>query len=284
MNNIAAAIIEDLQKLAQDQKIVKLEDLKQSEHLLEKMAEDREDQELQTLLKELDPSFILYMNMIECLMIISTIIRKHPTLEDFNNRVAAAEKSFCPGTWDSTVTESFFNMWVLFDVKIQGDLTLAGLCLQVAKEISSVKKNLYALIEKGLSSRVGIYNVHDRDDDMIYFKELITGKQINAICPTGYMGQPGETWLVRLFPPLDGESFIIVTTPYCICNTDSEDWDRYFEEKGIRPDMNNLEKEVDRFFRKSAETPYWLSYIRSTPPTLETEECIHISGIPKATY
>lgn len=281
MSDITAAIIEDLPKLTQEQGALSLEDLKQPEQLLKKLAEHEEDEELHTLLEELDPSFILYMNMIECLMIISTIIRKHPSLKEFNERISSASKQVRPGTWESTVTESFFNMWMLFDVEVEEGLTLAKLCQDVAARHGSLKKNLNHLIEKGIASRIGIYQVKERDEERVYFEELVTGKKLTAICPTGYLGQPGETWLIRMFPPLEGSSHIIVTTPYCICNTDEEDWLHYFEEKGIRPGMLHLETTVEQFFNETSATDYWLTYIHSTPPTLETEECIHISGIPK---
>lgn len=282
MSDLAAEIIEDIRKLTDDQKVVPFEDLKQSEHLLERLAEEQNDEELQTLLEELDPSFLLYMNMIECLLIISTIVRKNPRLDSFNNFVSEAEKKYTPGSWQSCVTESFFNMWLLFDIPIEDNSCLAELCLKVANTINPIKSNLQSLIEKGISSRVGLYEVLSRDEHQVYFKEMITGKEIQAICPTGYMGQPGELWLVRLFPPVDSHgNSIVVTTPYCICNTDQEDWADYFAEKGIRCEMLQPCETMSHFMKQMSEKGFWLNYIHSTPPTLETNECIHLSGIPK---
>lgn len=90
------------------------------------------------------------------------------------------------------------------------------------------------------NSRMGIYKHEGVFGKYINFRELITNSEIRAISSSGYMGQKGEVWFARIFPPLFNsfDYSVVFTTPYILGKLGSDnsfiplvenDWLNYFE-------------------------------------------------------
>jgi hypothetical protein len=67
---------------------------------------------------------------------------------------------------------------------------------------------------------MGIYRHEGTSKQFVFLRELVTNKEIKAISPSGYLGNPGEVWFARVLPPVfDGAIFdhsVVFTTPYVL--------------------------------------------------------------------
>src|SRR6202000_125495 len=81
-------------------------------------------------------------------------------------------------------------------------------------------------------SRMGIYEHIGLDGTGVRLRELISDAEYTCHVASGYRGQRGELWYVRLLPPLLPElaSYSVAfTTPYILTKTGKEDWTQFLQ-------------------------------------------------------
>ena len=88
---------------------------------------------------------------------------------------------------------------------------------------------------------MGIYrHCRKNDDETIVLEEVFTEKRYRCHSGSGYQGQAGEIWFIRLSPPPFeiGDLHVAVTTPYIIHGTHAEEWKDYLDRTVARFRMN----------------------------------------------
>src|SRR5207249_4972000 len=82
-----------------------------------------------------------------------------------------------------------------------------------------------------------IFEARPRDKGRYGLRELITGREVVAVIPSGYNNSHAALMLTRLAPPLNGVDgyHVSITTPYMLLGTTEQDWTDYFRRQQIAP-------------------------------------------------
>lgn len=284
MAKIKDKIFAEIDILSCDQKIIDIAALQEAEKILECFpGENNEESELEELLQDLDPAFLIYMQVVEFILMIATLLSSHPSLKKNMIWLQKIENKYRSDDLLGCVTDSYFNFWRLFDLQIdESGETIATLCLSIAEYLGNYQEELQDLAIKACNTRMGLYvNIGEKDGNLL-LREILTNKEIEAICPTIYQGQEGEIWFVRIFPPVEEDQpSIIMTTPYIIMETTEEEWINFFKRIGLSRDSIEWEKALEGFMKHGPKPDYWLKYISEKSIPSEEEDCIFIWGLPK---
>jgi hypothetical protein len=126
-----------------------------------------------------------------------------PELGSYYEIAAAAEEKYLPGGPPlSPLTRSYFTSWAFFDLRFGGDLETIGSCLLDVSNRLGIQPDMKRAIRRYQESRMGIYEHCGVTNGRIHLWALVTGRDFFCISASGYQGQPGELWYVRLCPPL----------------------------------------------------------------------------------
>ncbi len=153
-----------------------------------------------------------------------------PELEPYYDVVAAAEDEYMPsGPPMSPLTRSYFTTWAFFDFRFGDGLETIGTCLLDVSDRLGLNPGLVEAIRLFQESRMGIYEHGGTQGGRVRLRELVTGRDFDALCTSGYRGKPGELWYVRLCPPLADlvEYHVTITTPYVLTQVNKADWTAY---------------------------------------------------------
>lgn len=265
-----------------NQKVVEINTFQDSEDF-DDFFHEPEDDDLKAILEAMDPSFIIYMRMAEFLMMVSGLAVFDNSLKKMTNLIKRLEKKYLPGDAISNISESFFNFWKLLDLIInEKNETIAALAADLAHYFDDNSEGLCELINKASMSRMGIYVHCGAEEGLIKLREIVTDNIIHAICPTSYEGKVGEIWFVRIFPPVNENTYpIIMTTPYIILNSTEDDWLRFFSKKGIKKGFFDTDYKLLQFMKYGPRIDYWLKYVNQTPLlTPDDAEYILLAGTP----
>lgn len=285
MNKIKDKIFADLQMFSHDQKIINFADLQEAEKILESFPasnEDEDENELEELLDDLDPAFLMYFQVVEFIMMISALISTHPSLKKNKALLMRLENKYMQDEIFSPVTDSYFNFWRLFDLQIdESGETMSSLCLSIAEHLGNYSEELQYLADKACSTRMGLYVQEDFKDGTILLREIISNQKIEVISPSLYEGAEGEIWFVRIFPPIaEGQPSLIMTTPYIIKGCTEQDWVTFFKKQGIIKDDNVDEDAFTHFMKYGPKPDYWMKYISKNVRERDDEDCIFLLGLP----
>ena len=137
----------------------------------------------------------------------------------------------------SPLTRSYFTTWAFFDFRFGGDHETIGTCLLRPGRPTGHEPGMIEAVRQYQDSRMGIYEHCGTVGGQIHLEELVTGRKLPCICPSGYGGKPGELWYVRLCPPLAdlAEYHVTVTTPYILTQATKTDWTAYLNRAMLEP-------------------------------------------------
>jgi hypothetical protein len=248
-------------------------------------------------LKQYDPLHALYIYGQNQLSVLIEQIINLELVDYLGNIYDEQQTEHMPsGPPQSPLTGSFFTCWGSFDLctKSAKKETLASIAIDFCKAVG-VDQSLIDLYETMQQSRMGIYIHQGTSGRFLYLREMITGKEIKAICASGYLGQPGELWFVRIMPPLSNNPVanysVVFTTPYLLTEvvikedrrnivaTTETKWQSYFD-RNLGYIKASSEIEAYEQLMKYGPNPYYwseyifLAYCNSTP------EMICLTGIP----
>lgn len=225
-------------------------------------------------LSVLDPIHAVYayaQNMISGLV---EQLAELPALRKLNNAYAEAQDLYLPsGPPMSPLTASYFSCWGYFDLGIGlRRESFAAVAIDVCK-LLEVDPGLIKVFEIFRDSRMGFYVYEDRFGEKVLFRELITDKQIKAIVPSGYHGNPGETWFARILPePFEELNLgysVVFTTPYIISEqingkfvfANEENWLVFFARNLGKTNINERNSAYKFFMKYGLDRNYWNEYI-----------------------
>ncbi|MBC7820683.1 MAG: hypothetical protein IAG10_27680, partial [Planctomycetaceae bacterium] len=160
------------------------------------------------LAKELhDPQHVLYVSAQQFSSAVAETFSVEPEFAEYAAIVGKAEGEYIPdGPPISPLTRSFFTMWAFFDVRFGADQESIGSCLLDLLRAMSGPELMVGTLEKLNDSRMGIYEHVGCEGPRVRLRELLSGDEFVCYSASGYQGQTGELWYVRLGPPV-AESF-----------------------------------------------------------------------------
>ncbi len=150
-------------------------------------------------------------------------------LEEFapyERAAAEAEDEYLPsGPPMSPLTVSYFTSWALFDLRFGADNETVTGCLLDLTQPLGVGADLAATLRAISATYMGVYEHAGCRNGRVVLRELLSGCERQARPVSGYEGQRGELWFVRLCPPLDGDGHhVVFTTPYVLTGASKRDW------------------------------------------------------------
>ena len=140
-------------------------------------------------------------------------------MKPFDDIVSKAEDLYLPSAPPmSPLTKSYFICWAFFDACVGAANETIGTTILELGAAFGINSELLRLIRFMQESRMGLYIHKGRKDNLAVLEESVSGAVCRAIVPSGYRGQKGELWYVRVLPPPlpGGSEHVIFTTPYIV--------------------------------------------------------------------
>jgi len=230
----------------------------------------------QNKLTEYDPIHAIYIYAQNQLSVLIEQIADLPMLDKLAYAYSKSEDEYMPSAPPmSPLTISYFSSWGSFDLCSTGAKkeSLSTVAIDFCKFMNS-DEGLITLFEKMQASRMGIFKHEGIAGNHLFLRELITNREIKALSPGGYMGNPGEVWFARVFPPpFDSELFdysVVFTTPYVLGKLGSrneflpfveKDWLAYFERNLRKTKLADQELAYHHLMKYGLSTNYWNEYV-----------------------
>ncbi len=286
---IAGTVITNLDRL-NERKVINLDDIKKARATAAALQKTcMSDEEL----ARLDPLHALYVYASNRLDILAEQIIGLPTLKKVYQALADADEIYMPDYPPmSPVTMSYFSCWSMFDLRVgKFKETIGEITAKVSRKIrdDDILSQLFEIIN---NSRMGLYFFEGQDQEgRGKFQELITGERTNAFITSGYVGTPGEVWLIRIFP---GNRFgfdysVVYTTPYIVGkigvdgryrNTDvAEDWQAFMERTLKKLELSDERKAYEVLMKYGLNRYYWNEYIFQGYAA-HLDQAVFLGGIP----
>ncbi len=105
-------------------------------------------------------------------------------------------------------------------------------------------------------SRMGVYSHEGMEKGTVVLRELVTGRVLTAISPSGYLGRKGELWYVR--PPAPGlTEYVVFTTPYVLVEPGEREWQAYFRRVLSDAPVENRIAVYEHHMKFGSTRKYW---------------------------
>ncbi len=237
-----------------------------------------------TLIKEgLDPIHAAYSFMQNFTSHFAEGVSQFPEMKAWAKVVEKAEEEYMPsGPPMSPLTRSYFWTWAIYDLRIGKSTDTVAYC-QIAMN-DMIQMNSFQLeAAKNLEgSRMGIYEHIGMEGPHIHLRELMTNDQLHCHCPSGYHGQKGELWYVRLVPPLEPQLaiyWVAMTTPYVLLGASKADWIAFLKRTMVQCDGPNDRTRLHNLLKRGLETHYWNEFVFKAYVNYQAD-AVFLTGIP----
>ncbi len=120
---------------------------------------------------------------------------------------------------------------------------------------------------------MGIFVHKGHLDRYVILEELVTGKEIKVIVPSGYQGEKDEIWYARIMPePFSDLNYgysSVFTTPYILTEikdnqvlpAKKEDWEAFFVRNLKATGKKDKIKTYESFMKYGKNKYFWNEYI-----------------------
>ena len=214
-----------------------------------------------------DPLHAAYTRAHNYLSVFSELASALPMFTDFTNVVGHAEETYLPG-WPpmSPVSVAFFTCWALLDLPVgETGETMCSCAVEIGRAFDMQAAFGFTLAAMG-GSAMGIYQHLGWRDGLLGLRDILDGREYHCIVPSGYRGEVGELWYVRVLPPLTdaGAYSVVFTSPYVLRGTTDRDWLEFFERQerlrlvGTRPETALCRNGL---FKRGPSPGYWNEYV-----------------------
>jgi len=288
MGPISKKTIAGLKK-TRNQKVINFKALKEAKTYaqdLDKTVVSEDD------LLKYDPLHAVYIYAQNKVSVLVEQLSEMPALSKLTNILEKADDIYLPSSPPkSPLTNSYFTCWGFFD-----------LCVGIKKEsfgtvILDLLKNIKAdpglikIIECMQNSRMGIFIHKGHSGKYVVLEELMTGKEINAIVPSGYQGKKDEIWYARDMPEpfldLNYGYSVVFTTPYILIALDGilgssskrGDWEAFFDRNLKATGKKDKIKAYESFMKYGKNKYFWNEYIFEGYVNYQ-EDMIMLAGFP----
>ena len=112
-------------------------------------------------------------------------------------------------------------------------------------------------------SRLGIYEVVGASGGRFQLRELISNVGVEAFIPSGFQGERGQLIMVRLVPPLLGETSysVAMTTPYLLLGHTESDWSTCFGRHQVVAGTVGADERLQRHMKFGPDPTYWSEFV-----------------------
>ena len=285
---ISSKIIAGLRKTA-GRKVVdisELQDAKINAENLEKTVITEKQ------LSRLDPLHGVYVYAQNKLSVIIEELSALPALSKLADAYENADDVYMPsGPPMSPLTKSYFTCWGFFDLCVGlKKETFGTIAIDVCRFLKT-DPELITIFEHMQKSRMGFYVHESVSGKFVHLREIITQEKIQAIVPSGYLGEAGEIWFARVmpepFPQLNYGYSVVFITPYIITEirnnslvfASEEKWEAFFERSREKTKIEDKKRSYEFLMKYGLNRHYWNEYIIDAY-TSNTNDMILLTGFP----
>jgi hypothetical protein len=201
-------------------------------------------------------------------------------LEPYYQIFTAAEDEYAPGSPPiSPLTNSYFSMWALFDVRFGPDLETIGTCLLDTGADLGMNEGMLSVTRLSQNTRMGIYEHCGQEGSMVRLRELLTDQVFLCHSASGYAGHDGELWYVRLCPPvIDQIDYqVAITTPYILIGAGKPDWTACLNKQLLG--AGDEAKALNAFLKHGPTMNHWNEFIFQAYHH-HRHDAIFLAGLP----
>jgi len=187
-----------------------------------------------------------------------------PEMIAFYDVIEAAEEEYRPGGPPmSPLTGSYFTSWAFFDFRFGGQQETIGTCLLDVSDRLDLDSGLVEALRRFQDSRMGIYEHGGTRGGRVRLRELLTGREFDTLCTSGYRGKRGELWYVRLCPPiLDlAEYHVTFTTPYVLTQASKSDWTAYLNRAMLQLKAVEEDQRLHDLLKYGLSLHHWNEFV-----------------------
>jgi len=155
--------------------------------------------------------------------------------------------------------------------------TIGGTVLEVGAAFG-MHPELLRLIWSIQESRMGLYTHEGVEGGLVVLHEIGTGVVCRAVVPSGYSGQKGELWYVRVLPPPmpGGSEHVVFTTPYIVLHPGLPHWLAYLSR--TFPQQRSV-SDYERHMKYGPTPMYWPDYVFEAYVN-HRADAIYLAGVP----
>jgi hypothetical protein len=239
--------------------------------------------DVKTLVKKgHDPLHAVYISVQNITSVFAECVSVLRGLEPYCDVIDAAEDEYLPsGPPMSPLTRSYFTTWAFFDFRFGDCLETIGTCLLDVSDRLGLSPDLVKAIGLSQASRMGIYEHCGTQGGRVRLRELVTGRNYDAFCTSGYRGRPGELWYVRLCPPLADlvEYHVTMTTPYVLTQANKSDWTAYLNRALLQLKDVDEEDRLHDLLKYGLSLHHWNEFLFLSYHHHQ-HDAIFLAGIP----
>jgi hypothetical protein len=232
-----------------------------------------------------DPSHAIYIFAQRFASVVGEQLCKMKEMRQFVKIVGEAEDKYQPaGPPLSPLTISYFTMWSLFDVLFGQSHETIGTCILRIGPLIDMPSWLLDVISLMQHSAMGIYVHCGIEGNLVRLRAL--GSQETRLClvPSGYVGQSGELWFIRMLPPAIAlfDYHIVFNTPYILVGVTERMFASYLDREVGRIGARKLPEKMEAaaYIMKYGPTPnHWNEYIFCAYTGYQ-HEAVFLTGIP----
>jgi hypothetical protein len=242
---------------------------------LQKSVVTRED------LAAFHPAHAAYVYTQNQVSVMSEQLTALDEMAPFAEMISKAENLYMPSAPPmSLLTTSYFTCWAFFDACLEPNHETIGTTILEVGATFGMHPELLRLIGIMQASRMGLYIQQGTDDELVVLEDIATGDRCRAISPTGYRGEKGELWHVRMLPPPIPGRFehVVFTTPYVVLHPGVADWLAYFS-RTFAHDPQTCVEDYERLMKYGPTRDYWNEYVFEAYVNYRTE-VIYLAGVP----
>jgi len=283
MRKIAAKVSKRISKLSAS-KIIDLNEYRRQKKETESLFDDIMTAET-AIQTGYDPLHAIYIHTQNLLSVLTEALQAvpEPALNRFFDTIASADELYMPsGPPMSPLTTSYFNCWLLFDLKFGLDQeTLTTLTIDLQRHLG-LDKNTLAVMQSMQESRMGMYEFMGREGDKVLLRELTRQEVVTCICPSGYFGKTlGELWFARVLKPVIGQFpySVVFTTPYVLSSHEKPRWEAYLKRTVSQKKTHTTANSLESLMKYGLSDAYWHEYIHQAYVNHQLE-AIFLQGLP----
>jgi hypothetical protein len=232
-----------------------------------------------------DPCHALYIFAQNFASVLSEQLSEMKETRQFVKIVSDAQDEYQPGGPPlSPLTVSYFTMWALFDVLFGQSHETIGTCILRIGPLIEMPPWLLDVIGLMQRSTMGVHVHCGTEGHLVRLRAL--GSQETKLChvPSGYVGQAGDLWFVRLLPPANAlfDYHIVFNTPYILVNVTERMFADYLTREIGRLGSRNLPAKLgaSSYIMKHGPTlNHWNEYIFCAY-TGHQHNAVFLTGIP----
>ena len=243
-------------------------------------------------LSRLDPLHGVYIYAQNKLSVIMEQLSELPVLSKLTDAYTNAEDTYMPsGPPMSPLTKSYFTCWGFFDLCVGlKKETFGTIAIDVCRFLKA-DPELITIFEHMQKSRMGFYVHEGVSGKFVNLREIITHKKIQAIVPSGYLGEAGEIWFARVmpepFPQLNYGYSVVLITPYIITEVQNnflvfgseEKWEAFFERSREKTKIEDKKRSYEFLMKYGVNRHYWNEYIIEAYVN-NRNDMIRLAGFP----